>query len=393
MLTALPPPPIFSQAPAAEVAPQPDAASQAMLRVGSLRGDRIQVGPAFELATGEHYAAARAELADGASFGPGGVVDLRFEVVPAVFELTPPNLVGSDIFWADLLAETLPLAPAEQLALYDFVAAGGALVVIADVGRSFSAGPSSVAAPFGVAWDGVSWLEQDPAITAPLHPLFFGPFGVVGEIAGGWEGSMHALGSQAVELASNAPGSSIAVLPAGALGPCSGPAVFLSDVNFFTTNPGPTGVGFDLGENRVLFRNLFAFLAQNTPGTAAPAEVIRAGNPPNPIALLPGATSGPVLGATWDPRIDHATFLPAAVLDLLGVAVGSANVPLGPLGTLLCDVTQPPLLFTAGPGAPFSVPIPPDCNLLGAGLCAQGASSDGAVVRLTNALDIVLGAL
>lgn len=126
------------------------------------------------------------------------------------------------------------------------------------------------------------------------------------------------------------------------------------------------------------------------PGQAA-TEVTRLGSPPNPDALRPGATTGPVLGASWDPFIDHATFLPDAVLDFLGVTASATNVPLPPLGTLLCDLTAPPFLFTSAPGVPFSLSIPSNCILIGASLCSQGASASPTDVKFTNALDITIG--
>lgn len=122
-------------------------------------------------------------------------------------------------------------------------------------------------------------------------------------------------------------------------------------------------------------------------------EVSRLGTPPNPNALLPGVTQAPVIGTTWDPRIDHATFLPTAVVDVLFVAVLPDELALGPpYGTLLCDIfLVPPLLFGAGAGAPFTLPIPLNCNLVGKSFCAQGLSLDGVTAELTNALDVTVG--
>ena len=128
-----------------------------------------------------------------------------------------------------------------------------------------------------------------------------------------------------------------------------------------------------------------------TPGVAA-SEVVRLGTPPNPAALLPGVTSGPVLCATWDPAIDHSGFLPGAVLDFLAVTTVPTNLPLPPFGTLLCDVSAPgTLMFDGPPGAPFALALPPNCALGGVALCVQGASFDGVQLLLTNALDVVLG--
>jgi len=124
----------------------------------------------------------------------------------------------------------------------------------------------------------------------------------------------------------------------------------------------------------------------------ASVETPRSGTPPNPTALLPGQTSGPVIGATWDPMIDHAAFLPGASLDLIGVTFAPANLPLAPYGTLLIDVVGSPLFtFSSPASAPFAIPLPSDCALAGVSLSSQGASLEGATVRWTNALDLVLG--
>jgi hypothetical protein len=121
------------------------------------------------------------------------------------------------------------------------------------------------------------------------------------------------------------------------------------------------------------------------------SEVVRVGTPPNPPALKPGQTSGPVLGKVWDPFIDHTTFMPAAALDLLGIATAPASIPTG-LGTLL--VGTPPFLIAASPapGAPFELELPFACIDAGLAFTAQGASLEaGGKIALTNALDIVVG--
>lgn len=117
------------------------------------------------------------------------------------------------------------------------------------------------------------------------------------------------------------------------------------------------------------------------------AEAVRLGTPGNPNALRPGATSRPVIGATWDPFIDHTTFLPGALADVLAIGSGPLNVGT-PFGTLLCSIS----LTLSGPAsARFPIPVPDNCSLVGATLCAQGASTNGVVIALTNALDITIG--
>ena len=124
------------------------------------------------------------------------------------------------------------------------------------------------------------------------------------------------------------------------------------------------------------------------------SEVVRLGSPPNPPAFLLGTTSGPVLGSTWDPVIDHTTFVPDAVADLVVLTGGPANVPAGVPGTVLCDLAATPVLVftTPGPGVPFQIPIPDSCSFSGFTLCVQGVALDASFQpHLPNAIDITLG--
>lgn len=126
-------------------------------------------------------------------------------------------------------------------------------------------------------------------------------------------------------------------------------------------------------------------------------EVPRLGSPPNPSAFMPGVTTGPIVGDVWDPVIDHSSFLPTAVLDLVAITLAPTNVPIPPFGTFLCDIFTPPgllvLVTNPNPGTPFSIPVPCNCDLIGISLCTQGASvgADGTAILLTNALDIIIG--
>ncbi|MEM7205356.1 MAG: hypothetical protein AAF628_34185 [Planctomycetota bacterium] len=121
------------------------------------------------------------------------------------------------------------------------------------------------------------------------------------------------------------------------------------------------------------------------------AESTRLGSPANPQAFLPGTISGPVIGQTWDPRIDHTSFLPGAVADFAIFSSAPTNQSLGSLGTLLCDLTGHVVLGTAGPGVPFGVSFPFDNAFVGATMCVQGGSLDASSVFLANALDVTIG--
>jgi len=123
----------------------------------------------------------------------------------------------------------------------------------------------------------------------------------------------------------------------------------------------------------------------------AAQETVRAGSPPNPTALQPGQSSGPIAASTWDPVVDHTSFEPGADADHLILSASALEVPLGGAGQLLCGVPFLATLTNLSPGSPFAVPIPNDASLLGASFCAQGGSSTGGAFLFTNALDCVVG--
>ena len=124
----------------------------------------------------------------------------------------------------------------------------------------------------------------------------------------------------------------------------------------------------------------------------APAEVVRLGSPPNSMGLLPGVTSEPALGRTWDPVVSPSSSALATVL-VVSTDATPINVPT-PFGVLLCNLPPPGLLLVGTPGVPFAVGVPLDCTLAGVGLCAQGAgilSVGPLVLELYNALDVIIG--
>ncbi|MEM7307683.1 MAG: DNRLRE domain-containing protein [Planctomycetota bacterium] len=201
-----------------------------------------------------------------------------------------------------------------------------------------------------------------------------------------------------------------AVLSVGGLGPkVWGPTgAMVADVQAWLDNPGDNHgwvlVGDETGgasarrfntrENKEAATRpelTIVFDPAPCPPQVGAAEVVRLGAPANPDAFRPGLTSGPVVGAVWDPYLDHAAFQPAAVLDFVGFGALATDVP-SPFGTLLCGAS-PTVVLTAPAGAAFAVPIENSCYLVGVSLCAQGGSVDAlGNIALANALDLTLGA-
>ncbi len=153
------------------------------------------------------------------------------------------------------------------------------------------------------------------------------------------------------------------------------PAAVVADLGFFKPHT-PSSVGVSVSGPEC--------------GSIAAAETVRVGSPPNASALLIGQTSGPVIGATWDPVIDHTSFFPGAIVDVLNISPNAVNVPLA-FGTLLCSLGGD--IFFALPSTPFSIAIPDQCGLVGRSLCAQGGAYASGQLQLTNAIDLVLGSL
>jgi hypothetical protein len=123
---------------------------------------------------------------------------------------------------------------------------------------------------------------------------------------------------------------------------------------------------------------------------AASVERVRVGTPANPSVFMPGETSPPVVGATWDPFIEQP-FLPGSVIEFLFVSNTPMNLQT-PNGTLLCTLPPPNLIFTVAPGNNFAVAIPNDLMLVGLMRCTQaGALAPGPVLALTNAIDVTIG--
>lgn len=227
------------------------------------------------------------------------------------------------------------------------------------------------------------------------------------------------LNDNVVDIASTSglPTISNSLIPDGTLAGANGnvQATALLDANFA---PIPTSPGVDAGNDAavglgpldldraprvqdadgdgVLRVNMGAIETPSCPPTTGASETVRVGVPANPNVLLGGQTSAPILGRTWDPRVDHTSFFPGATVDYLAIGRTPVNVPTAALGTLLIDPGRILVDQLVPAGTAFQIPIPGDCSFVGFTFNAQAASVGPAVgptgpIALTNALDLVLG--
>ncbi len=330
---------------------------------------------------GAFFSQARASLATNF---PGTTLTAFPALTPAALANVQCVVLTSG---TDALTAIVPLSTAEQNALRAFILDGGSAILLAD-NDTFSPladlSNESLLDPLGLDAAGTLTGPQTAVVGNPgSHPATGGSFGNVSTIAQLFPGSLSGLGGVATPLANNALGTALAAIEACTLSAGAGRVLVYSDTNCFA-DPAAPGV---FASNEVLFLNSVAFCLGNLA-----TETIRAGTPPNPVALMPGLTSGPVLGSVWDPVIEHTTFVPGALIDVLALMQNPLQIYVPPLGTLLCDPSAILVSKTVAPGAPFAVPIPFKCAFLGLAVCTQGASVDGlGALHLTNALDATFG--
>jgi hypothetical protein len=191
----------------------------------------------------------RGYLQDGALFGATGIVDHAYDVAPGIRVANARTLAGADVFFTGWVT-TASYTPAEKEALRQFVLGGGTLIATTD-----DTGHTMVDA-FGLEQADGGGNPTENIITAPDHPIANGVFGVVTQYNQyAATGHYSALGPDAHEVGRyrSGPGTTIAVIEPGRLGPGSGAAIFVADVDVFTTG-GATA-------NETLIKNIFAFAA------------------------------------------------------------------------------------------------------------------------------------
>ena len=153
----------------------------------------------------------------------------------------------------------------------------------------------------------------------------------------------------------------------------------------------PTGgwTANELTASGTLVKSIIEDWSTTCPAGLAPVATPRAGTPANPTALIGGATE-PRIGATWDPVVDHNTFSPNALMDVLVVSVTPRNTP-SPFGTVLVDTAGTLASYAIFTPNSLAVPLPYDCAIVGMNLFAQAASLDATTIQLTNAIDVTIG--
>jgi len=203
-------------------------------QIGSL--DTTRAGN-FSFVNGQYFDQARASL----------VSNFSEVTLTSTTNITPEFLETVNVFILgaanSCCTAITPLTVLEQQALVDFVVGGGSLIVHADndlFHHTAAAVNESFLAPFGLAATGtlhghVSSTVQNPSSS----PITSGDFGVINYLIEIFPGAFSELGN-AIPLASNDLGPSLAVLDAGSALPTGevirGKAVFFSESTLFVDN-------------------------------------------------------------------------------------------------------------------------------------------------------------
>jgi hypothetical protein len=173
--------------------------------------------------------------------------------------LTPEYLSNVDVLVLSSIINNAdrvtPLTFEERQALFDFVAAGGALLGLLD-NQQFS--ETGIEAPFGLHAAGLLIDLTASTIVDPSSPLASGPFGTVTTFSQAWPGYFDVVPASCSTVAVNGLGTSLGTIARDALGTGSGPCAFYSDNQTFIDNDEIPGAEFSV--NATLFLNTIAFL-------------------------------------------------------------------------------------------------------------------------------------
>ena len=189
----------------------------------------------------------RGYLLDPSNFGPQGMVGRPIVVAPGVRVANERTLGGVDVFFTGW-TPTGSYSAEEKTALRDFVLDGGTLIATTDDTDH------TMVDAFGLTQGGGTGNPTSNTITASGHPIADGPFGAVTAFNQYFNTGHYPVLGPAHEVGRNVFGTSLAVIERGVLGPGSGAAIFVSDVDVFS-NSAFAGAAV----NAAMIKNLFAF--------------------------------------------------------------------------------------------------------------------------------------
>lgn len=232
---------------------------------------------------GAVFSRARANLTDPAFFGPNGVVNRTIALsATGIQTATEPLLSGVSVFFTGWTL-TSSYSAAERNALRAAVLNGMNLVATVD----------DTAHTIGDLFDVLiedTGSEMSTAVL-PDHPILAGPFGRITQYRGGGVWShFRSWPRAALQIAANAAGPSMILIPKGALGSGSGAVLLMSDTDALTTFDRalePMNSEPSIPVTDALVMNIVAFLCNpNAPATAPHLVFPQFANGQNNVSTL-----------------------------------------------------------------------------------------------------------
>jgi hypothetical protein len=200
----------------------------------------------------------RSSLQNPANFGPSGIVRCSVVIAPGTPTLTAAYLADKNILFTSVF--TGDLSASEAMAVRDFVARGGCVIVDANSDPAEQTAATSLLAAIGTsAATGPGTICFGPGtITSSLNPITNGPFG---NVAGGSFGTtltaIITLDGRDVSLVTCSGGIGRAAFLPGAISPGSGLVMYGGDPSAFNLFTQPGEGAFD-PNNEVIYLNAIA---------------------------------------------------------------------------------------------------------------------------------------
>jgi hypothetical protein len=242
------------------LAPAPAAAQN--IDVLSIANSRFLSGWTLD---GTFMSNTRAKLLNTDYFGAAGNVLRPIVIEDTAATITPALLAGVEIVFIGYLYDESANAfsNSELNALYDFVAAGGSILVTCD-----DPAYDAVCSRFGFPIVDYGGYLQSASGAGFNHPALVGPFGAARQVAGdGTIGNFSDIVDATVLLRGDIFGRPIAL--ADTVG--SGRVIALGDVDLISDDSVSIGSGNSLPNDALLF-NLFAWLAGESGGSCVPDD-------------------------------------------------------------------------------------------------------------------------
>jgi hypothetical protein len=253
------------------------------INIGEFTSDRV-----FRDFGGADYENIWSRLSDPANFGPAGIVPHSVALAAPLPVATSEALADLNIF---VMSEVFtPLAASEAIAIADFVANGGCLIIVADTlhasnppgGNGTIPGnlvlgllDGTTIQPFDLTGDQTATAGTITGLVAALTAGPFGSFALGDTFGASWHTPLT-MGSEAQAIGARNGSTVLGLIEGGALGEGAGAVLIAGDLLFSDTfvPPGDNGGVAESEANAELLMNFIAMHAAMLPDVPEPSTFV-----------------------------------------------------------------------------------------------------------------------